>query len=197
MSLQSTIEKQQLEKLRDKCKDKNIFTNMCAKVNEKFPESAFKIKEKVCTVDQIRNNLKCREWVTNEAQGKIDMTMIAFAKKYPTDPLSTCINSKIPCPNKFDSRCIQNAGYKTYDMLTTKCPDVLNCEQYVTLGPDSQSYAINVQQDCGGKNKTANVPKTEFPFKLILLILLPFILLIIAVIVSVLVYKKIFPTKTT
>lgn len=64
--------------------------------------------------------------------------MSQYCKAYHDDDLCCFMNSSIPCPNKFDSRCFNEASYQTSAMLATKCPDVLNCYQYANLDPGSR-----------------------------------------------------------
>lgn len=129
----------------------NIFTKpICRQWASNNPNLAFTIKKQACTIDQIKNNPECRKWVMSSGtQGKIDTIMVGnFCQKYPTDPLCNCVLSQIPCPNKFDMNCISKGGYKTADMENVQCPNVLNCNQFLSLSPGAQAVATNIQQHC-------------------------------------------------
>lgn len=80
-----------------------------------------------------------------------------FCQKYPTDPRCSCVSSEMTCPNKFDKNCIAKNGYRTSDMMTVKCPDVMNCVQYLALSPGAQQLATNTQQNCS----TSSTNSTE------------------------------------
>jgi len=84
------------------------------------------------------------------AQGIMDEPMAAYCQSYPDDPLCSCINSQIPCPNKQDENCIMNNGYKTADMLTKTCDPVIRCSQQINLPQSAINLGVFVEQDCFG-----------------------------------------------
>jgi len=88
-----------------------------------------------------------------------------FCPMNPTHPFCTCLRSPVPCPNKFDGRCITNNGYRTRDMLQAPCPDVITCQQFVTFGPEARVLATRVEQNCpvaGDANKQS-LPERGLP----------------------------------
>jgi hypothetical protein len=73
-----------------------------------------------------------------------------FCAQNPNHPFCTCVKSPHQCPNKFDSRCVANNGYRTADMLQAKCPDVITCQQFVNMSPEARMLAVRVDQQCPG-----------------------------------------------
>src|SRR5579883_1322655 len=138
----------------------NIFAlPICTSWAAANPDLAFNIKAAYCTQNNIWDDSNCRSWV-QENQGKLDSTMVSFCKQYPTDPLCSCVNSEIPCPNKFDTNCIQNGGYETADMIQNQCPNVMNCTQFLSLSPGAQALATNVEQNCSSTINTGSSSST-------------------------------------
>lgn len=169
----------------------NIFKNSACKLWAiKNPENAFSIKKTFCNPSLIGSNQDCRNFVINSS-GKLDDTMVAnYCQTNPNDDLCSCISSEIPCPNKFDTNCIKKGGYKTTDMSTVTCPNILNCNQFLTLSPGAQAVATNVEQNCNSDpNKPVSTPVPTstslniFNNKLILIFLLFLIIIIISIII--------------
>lgn len=105
---------------------------------------------KYCTPDKILTSQTCKNYVLDtRQQGQLDSVMASFCSQHPTDDLCCYMNSKITCPNKFDTRCTSKAAYQTNPMISTKCPDMLTCNQYLTLDAQSKTFATNVQANCG------------------------------------------------
>ena len=107
----------------------------------------------------------CANWaLSSSVKGTIDNQMQAFCTANPGNSLCGCINSPItPCPEKYDKNCI-TGGYLTGTMLSTACPTVMNCNQYVNLSPAAQSVLIDsaINQNCstttsgGGTSTVSN-----------------------------------------
>lgn len=147
------------------CSNSKIFSDsLCKSWAAQNPTQAFTIKKTICTPDQIKTNPDCRNFVINEAQGKIDDVMVLnYCQNNPTDDLCTCIMSQLPCPNKFDTNCIQKGGYKTSDMLIAKCPDILTCTQQVNIAKDAIAIAVNIEQNCPSQNSNPTPTPTPVP----------------------------------
>lgn len=179
------------------------------------PQLAFNVKKSKCPVGEIKNNQNCRNWVmSGEAQGKIDDIMVAqYCQQVPDDPLCTCVMSTIPCPNKFDVNCVNKGGYKTSDMVNSQCPNVLNCNQFLSLSPGAQALATNVEQDCkskiinngggntpidngggstpinnGGDSSNTTTPINTWNSKIMLQLFLIFLIIVLFVILGVTIY---------
>lgn len=135
----------------------NIFTDpVCQSWAAANPTQAFTAKKGYCTPSLIKTDKNCQDWVrASDSQGQIDDVMTSYCQSNPTDSLCACINSEIPCPNKFDMKCVQS-GYETTDMMKVTCPNVLNCTQFLSLSPGAQALATNVQQNCSATS--GNVP---------------------------------------
>lgn len=128
-----------------------IFTDsMCISWAAQNPTQANVIKKSYCKPGIIPTDASCRSWIaSSDTQGTIDDVMVSnYCQNNLKDDLCSCVMSEIPCPNKFDSNCIQKGGYKTKDMMTVTCPNVLNCTQFLALSPGAQSIATNVEQNC-------------------------------------------------
>lgn len=175
--------------VQSNCAGSNIFTQpLCKNWAAKNPDLAFNIKKTFCTSDKIKTDQNCRNFVANEAQGKIDDIMVLdYCQKNPTDPLCSCIISEFICPNKFDSRCIQKGGYKTKDMATTVCPSVLNCTQQINISPDALSFGVNVEQNCGSNDTGQN---STFKFDQNIIILIFIFIILIAIIFGIIYYMN-------
>lgn len=155
-------------------------------------QTAFTMQQQYCTVDKISGDQNCRNWVASApAQGKIDSLMITnYCQTHPTDSLCSCVMSEIPCPNKFDTNCIQKGGYKSADMMNVQCPNVLNCTQFLSLSPGAQAIATNVQQNCASSSTPTSVtPTTTFwsNYKIVILIIILILIIIIALLI---IYRK-------
>lgn len=88
-------------------------------------------------------------WKFQPGSGDCDSYMVStYCPQNPTDPRCSCVMSEMSCPNKFDQSCIKNNGYRTNDMKTVTCPDVMNCIQYNRLSPGAKALATNFQQNC-------------------------------------------------
>jgi|ERR1700678_81739 len=138
----------------------NIFTDpICISWAAQNPTQANVLSANYCTPSMIKSDQNCRSWVaSSNIQGTIDNLMVTeYCQNNPTDTLCSCIMSEIPCPNKFDNTCIQDGGYKTKDMMTVTCPNVLNCNQYITLSPGAKAVAVNFEQNCGTTQTTAAI----------------------------------------
>lgn len=154
------------EILSENCsiEDRVFSDEKCAKWQLRNPDMAFQLKRSYCTDDRIRTNAYCRSWVMNEAQGRIDDIMqLKFCQKYPTDPLCVCVMSPIPCPNKFDQKCSSFGGYRTRDMITTTCPNVINCTQLIGVDPDAIVVGTDITQRCAAELGTAPKPQPPTP----------------------------------
>lgn len=117
-----------------------------------------KILKKYCTADKMQSNDTCRNWVLDvSTQGNVDEMMQKYCATNPTDDICCYMNSKIPCPNKFDTRCFNKAAYQTGAMIGTKCPDMLTCNQYINLDPNSKSFASNVTANCSANNTISSI----------------------------------------
>jgi hypothetical protein len=136
----------------------NMVDPKCTSLHE-YPQ----IMTRYCnSIDKITNSQLCRAYLsTPEAGGNIDTTMVQYCNKAPTDSLCCFIKSTIPCPNKFDTRCTGVPAYQTSSMVSTVCPDVLTCNQYISLSPGAKAYATKFDQSClGNKNTTPTQPST-------------------------------------
>lgn len=124
------------------------------------PSLGFEAKKNYCSSLNLpfaNSSPQCAQFVqSSSAQGKLDTMMTKYCKNYPSDPLCSCINSPLPCPNKFDKNCIQNNGYLTYSMINTNCPNIMNCSQFTSLSPGAQAIATNVQQNCTSNTTTGS-----------------------------------------
>lgn len=88
-------------------------------------------------------------WKYEPGSGNCDSYMVrTFCQQHPSDPRCSCILSEMTCPNKFDNNCIRSNGYRTNDMKTVTCPDIMNCVQYNRLSPGAKAVATNYQQNC-------------------------------------------------
>lgn len=106
-------------------------------------------------INRIKTVPLCRDLIlTPEVNGTIDRNMVVYCQRYPDDQLCCHLNSEITCPNKFDTRCVGKAVYSTTDMLRVPCPDVLTCNQYVNLSPDSKVFATKIELNCGSTKTT-------------------------------------------
>lgn len=146
------------------CKGPRLFNNsLCKQWTTSNPSQGFLAKKNFCTLDAINGYKPCRDWVmSSENQGKLDSLMVgSYCQKFPKDPLCTCVMSEIPCPNKFDLNCVQKGGYKTKDMITTPCPNVMNCIQFLSLSPGAQAIATNVNQNCTQKTVNSGSGKSS------------------------------------
>ena len=97
---------------------------------------------------------------------KCDEAMKTYCQSNHDDPKCSCIipppsMSGLKLPECHYIDCHIN-GYKTSDMLSTmkNCPDVLECNQYLTLDPDARKNIVNnpkLSQTCqtsqGGQEK--------------------------------------------
>jgi cobalamin biosynthesis Mg chelatase CobN len=109
----------------------------------------------------IQNNANCRSFIqSSTADGLMDTAMSAYCATTAgqADAICSCINSKIPCPNKFDTRCTSNAGYVTNAMISATCPTIIDCTQQVTLTAADLSAiaANNIQQNCTSNTTTGS-----------------------------------------
>lgn len=162
----------------------NINSAFCLGIPEELRLQAL---NSYCNSDNIQSKSICKNFVASGVMGgKIDDKMSTYCNKYPNDDLCCFMTSKIPCPNKFDSRCFNKAAYQTYAMLGTKCPDVLNCNMYANLDSNSKLFASNVQLNCGTKEHHIITP-TLLPSYLTLSPLL--ILIIVSILYSFNLYK--------
>ncbi len=110
--------------------------------------AALGMKQKYCE-GKFGSDASCRAWAqSSEAQGQIDSIVVPFCQSNPNDPLCSCVNSEMTCPQKFDTNCIRNAGYKSFNDMNIPCPDVMNCNQYINLSPGAKAIASNFQQNC-------------------------------------------------
>lgn len=92
-------------------------------------------------------------WKYQPGSGDCDSYLVrTFCQQFPNDPRCSCILSEMTCPNKFDQNCIKNNGYRTNDMKTVTCPDVMNCIQYNRLSPGAKALATNFQQNCSSSS---------------------------------------------
>lgn len=136
------------------CNDpNNIDTTYCTQDKSTYDP----IMAKYCTPDNISSDVRCRNWVMQGNQrGNIDVLMESFCSKYPLDTLCCYMTSKIPCPNKFDQRCVGVAAYETSSMISTACPPILNCNQQINIDPKSRQYLIgtNIELSCGQRTTT-------------------------------------------
>lgn len=153
--------------------DNNIGSEFCTSVP---PSLKYNILSTYCNnIDNIKNKPICRGFVSGlEHAGKADDLMSKYCTANPNDDLCCFMTSSIPCPNKFDSRCFNKASYQTSAMLATKCPDVMNCNQYATLDPSAKAFATNVQMNCGKTTASGNTvtpikKKSGFPPELYIL----------------------------
>ena len=138
-----------------------IFTDpICQQWAANNLNQAFIMKKTYCSPDKIKSDQNCRNWVTSsDVQGKIDDIMVLkYCQTNPKDSLCTCIMSEMTCPNKFDTNCIRQGGYKSSDMMNVTCPNVMNCNQFLGLSPNSQAIATNVQQNCSSTTSSGNQP---------------------------------------
>lgn len=188
-------------------KGNNIFNdNLCTTWSNSYKDVAFPLKKSYCA--QYPNDPYCKIWyTTDEAQGRIDDLIVTnYCKLNPTDSICSCINSEIPCPNKFDLNCIKNNGYKTYEMINVQCPNVLNCTQFLGLSPGAKAIATNVDQSCSMNTNSGNSGSSNSApsgsvvnnsalsniFSSNTIYILLFILLIfISIIISVIIYNKV------
>lgn len=132
--------------------DTNITSTYCTQ----NPDVYNKALRAYCTPSNIVSKPVCKEWVMDpRQQGAIDIVMQQYCQQNPSDGLCCYMQSRIPCPNKFDNRCFNTAAYQTSPMITTKCPDVLNCNQYINLDASSKQFASNIEANCGNKQQTA------------------------------------------
>lgn len=102
-------------------------------------------KVNCCTGQYGTNN--CPLGLTPQS-GQCDQFMVNWCQTHSSDPRCSCIMSEMTCPNKFDTNCIKQNGYRTNDMAKTPCPSIMNCTQFLSLSPGAQSLATGVQQDC-------------------------------------------------
>lgn len=169
-----------------------VFTDAkCRSWAAAFPDQSFAVKKNYCNSDNIAKDSYCHDWVTSaEAQGKIDdIIVVDYCQKY-SDPICSCVTSEINCPNKFDSKCISQGGYKTYDMLTAACPSIMNCSTFVSLSPQAQAIATNVEQNCSANtNSQNNNPASNTNYGYLWLIMLIMLMIIIGAISIALVYR--------
>jgi hypothetical protein len=106
------------------------------------------------------------ECLARPQSGECDRFMATeFCPANPAHPFCTCLRSPVPCPNKFDGRCITNNGYRTQDMLAAPCPDAITCQQFVTFGPEARAVATRVEQNCPNASpaNTQRLPERPLP----------------------------------
>lgn len=124
------------------------------------PSLAFEAKKNYCSSINLpfaNSSPQCAQFVqSSSAQGKLDTMMSKYCKNYPSDPLCSCINSPLPCPNKYDKNCIQNNGYLTYSMINTNCPNVVNCNQFTNLSPGALALGTSEVQNCTSNTTTGS-----------------------------------------
>lgn len=101
----------------------------------------------------------CRT-LANAGDGSCDAIYTSYCASNPTHPLCSCISSKanttgIVNPKCISADCLQN-GFITSNMVTTKCPDVINCSMQNNIYNNGMtiSQGINIEQNCGKKNDT-------------------------------------------
>jgi hypothetical protein len=132
--------------------DTNISSTYCTQ-NADVYNKALKA---YCTPENIQSKQVCKDWALDpRQQGSIDLVMQQYCQQNPGDGLCCYMQSKIPCPNKFDSRCFNTAAYQTLPMTSTRCPDVLNCNQYFNLDSSSKLFASNIEANCGTKQSSS------------------------------------------
>jgi hypothetical protein len=143
------------------CKNEaNISDRYCTQ----YADIYNKAMREYCTPENILSKKMCKEWVLDpHQQGSIDLVMQQYCQQNPGDGLCCYMQSKIPCPNKFDSRCFGTAAYQTLPMTSVTCPDVLNCNQYISLDPSSKAFASNIEANCGGQKKIlSSAPRSSY-----------------------------------
>ena len=141
-----------------------IFTDpICQQWAVNNVNQAFTMKKTYCSPNNIKSDKNCRNWVSSsEVQGKIDDIMVVdYCQNNTSDPLCSCVLSEMTCPNKFDSKCISQGGYKSADMMNVQCPNVMNCTQFVGLSPGAQAIATNVSQNCSSSTGSATQQNSQ------------------------------------
>lgn len=108
----------------------------------------------------------CRKFVREEGSGVMDSVLAQYCSNnlYKNDSLCSCINSPVYkesnyCPQMFDQTCIKKAGYLTNIMRTTKCPDVINCNSYVSYDKGSAAVGNTIIQNCAIDTNTGTATK--------------------------------------
>lgn len=120
--------------------------------------------DEYCSITTVLGRPYCANYCTN---GKCDTAMTAYCKtsKGSVDPRCSCINSAATDPSVginpkcIDGKCL-STGYLTNNMIQTNCPNVINCNQQVsikTMGIQLRSD-VNVSSDCG--NETPSTSNT-------------------------------------
>lgn len=109
----------------------------------------------------------CGAWNPNNPNNVCDARM----RVYCSDPQNadkeecSCINSKVKyLPSCFDTKCHLNPlAYKTKDMkdVAQNCPDIMECNQYLSLSDESKLNVINrtkLEQTCvSQKDEQSNI----------------------------------------
>lgn len=110
---------------------------------------------------------ECRSYANSyTSYGVIDKPMTDFCKTEigQTDDLCSCINSKLGyCANKFDKNCKNKNGYQTFDMITATCPDMLTCDQQVTLDKGALSLLTHITQNCSTSSEQTILDRLTSP----------------------------------
>jgi hypothetical protein len=109
--------------------------------------------------ENIKTNSSCRSFLSGpDSAGKMDLVMSSYCKNNPADSLCCYMNSAIPCPNKFDTRCNSSAAYQSNAMVSTTCPNVLTCNQYINIPNGSKIFATNIEATCNLSNTKDSNP---------------------------------------
>lgn len=116
-----------------------------------------------CALTTTLGTPYCANYCTN---GKCDTAMTTYCKtsKGLTDPRCSCINSAASDPSIginpkcIDSKCL-STGYLTTNMIQTNCPNIINCNQQVSINNAGLQLRsdVNVSSDCN-ENKQEDVP---------------------------------------
>lgn len=166
--------------------DQNINNSFCKSLNQDFKNN---ILYKYCSDDPNRiNSQTCKDFVLGlPQQGNLDSLMQTYCAQNPNSDLCCYMLSKIPCPNKFDTRCFDKAAYQTSAMVSTVCPNVLNCNQYINLDSNSKLFASNVEANCGNTYYMTDIGK-EFDSLVTLFTQYYFVFLFILLLILVIIY---------
>lgn len=174
--------------------DKNL--NMVTPLYADFTKSIGQVYTPQGIADGCMGIGDPNSWKYQPGSGDCDSFMVrTYCQQNPSDPRCSCVTSEMSCPNKFDQNCIKNNGYRTNDMKTVTCPDVMNCIQYNRLSPGAKALATNFQQNCststtvGGETTNENTTNEEGSSSAWLWITLVVLFIIITIVAGLVIYK--------